>query len=139
MLGGSAGSNHELSAYNKDADFEDTSTFIVVTDPKSSRTVQLTNDELIGYSARQLNKTVAGFPPSIIRELKQRRRRLKNRGYAQNCRHKRLDHKIKLERQNDDLRAKNVEQTRLIGELRQQIHALKCQLDQIKHNGRAPH
>lgn len=52
---------------------------------------------LIGLSVRELNKRLHGKPREIIQKLKQKRRTLKNRGYAQNCRTKRLHIKNEME------------------------------------------
>lgn len=59
---------------------------------------------LIHLSVRELNKRLHGFPRDEIQRLKQKRRTLKNRGYAQNCRTKRLAHRHELETQNRALR-----------------------------------
>lgn len=120
---------HEAATY-KDADIEHTSTHITVTHLESKRQVRLTNDELTSFSVRQLNKIVQGFPRQTITKLKQRRRTLKNRGYAQNCRHKRLDQKNKLERQNESLRQEVNRQARLISELREKVHNYSVRLHQ---------
>lgn len=101
---GSASANliNESATY-KDADIEHTSKHIKVTNVQNGREVILTNDELTHYSVRKLNQIVSDFPRQTIKKLKQRRRTLKNRGYAQNCRHKRLDAKNRLEQENQSL------------------------------------
>lgn len=52
---------------------------------------------LTELSVRELNKKLHGKPREIIQKLKQKRRTLKNRGYAQNCRTKRLHIKTEME------------------------------------------
>lgn len=63
----------------------------------------LNDESLIHLSVRELNKKLHGFPRDEIQRLKQKRRTLKNRGYAQNCRTKRLAHRHELELQNRSL------------------------------------
>lgn len=65
----------------------------------------LNDDLLIQLSVRELNKRLHGFPRDEIQRLKQKRRTLKNRGYAQNCRTKRLAHRHELEVDNRKLRS----------------------------------
>lgn len=61
-------------------------------------------DELLTtLSVRELNKRLHGCPREQIAKLKQKRRTLKNRGYAQNCRSKRLMQRHELERTNRQL------------------------------------
>lgn len=63
----------------------------------------LEDEELVTLPVRELNKRLQGLTKDEIQRLKQKRRTLKNRGYAQNCRSKRMHHKTQLERTNNSL------------------------------------
>lgn len=63
----------------------------------------LDDEDLVTLPVRELNKRLQGFTKEEIQRLKQKRRTLKNRGYAQNCRSKRMHHKTQLERTNNSL------------------------------------
>lgn len=76
------------------------------------------NDELLmTLSVRELNKRLHGYPRDQIQRLKQKRRTLKNRGYAQNCRSKRLQQRHDLETTNRNLQ--------------NEIHRLKMELTRV--------
>ncbi|XP_060583773.1 transcription factor Maf-like [Ruditapes philippinarum] len=64
---------------------------------------ELEDEDLVTLPVRELNKRLQGLSKDEIQRLKQKRRTLKNRGYAQNCRSKRMHHKTQLERTNNSL------------------------------------
>ncbi|KDR08104.1 hypothetical protein L798_01637, partial [Zootermopsis nevadensis] len=77
----------------------------------------LNDDALMSLSVRELNKRLHGFPREEVVRLKQKRRTLKNRGYAQNCRSKRLQQRHDLEVTNRTLQA--------------ELHRIKLQLTRV--------
>ena len=64
----------------------------------------ISDQELVGFTVKQLNSLLKRYPQPVVARLKQRRRTLKNRGYAQNCRTKRNCHVDELEKENSTLR-----------------------------------
>lgn len=65
--------------------------------------VPVTDEVLLTLSVRDLNRQLHGLPRDEVARLKQKRRTLKNRGYAQNCRSKRMVQKQDLEVTNTSL------------------------------------
>lgn len=70
------------------------------------RLPKISDDRLVSMSVRDLNKLLGGFPKEEITKMKQKRRTLKNRSYAQNCRSKRICQKNDLEVANFELNQK---------------------------------
>lgn len=83
-------------------------------------------DELLtSLTVRELNKRLHGCPREEVVRLKQKRRTLKNRGYAQNCRSKRLQQRQDLERTNRQLHID-------LNRIKMELHRVCQERDQLK-------
>uniref|UniRef100_W5LMC3 Transcription factor MafG n=1 Tax=Astyanax mexicanus TaxID=7994 RepID=W5LMC3_ASTMX len=85
----------------------------------------LTDDELVSMSVRELNQHLRGLTKEEILQLKQRRRTLKNRGYAASCRVKRVTQKEELERQKAELQQE-------VEKLASENASMKVELDALR-------
>ena len=92
----------------------------------SATECDMDDDDLVRLPVRELNKRLQGLAKEDIQRLKQKRRTLKNRGYAQNCRSKRMQHKTQLERTNNTLHAQ-------IATLQRHVSALTRERNYYKH------
>ncbi|KAH8244802.1 hypothetical protein KR032_000477 [Drosophila birchii] len=95
----------------------------------------INDDMLTTLTVRELNKRLHGCPREEVVRLKQKRRTLKNRGYAQNCRSKRLHQRHELEKANrqlnQDLHRLKLEYSRVC----QERDALMQRLQRVGANG----
>ncbi|KAJ8283198.1 hypothetical protein COCON_G00020480 [Conger conger] len=85
----------------------------------------LTDDELVSMSVRELNQHLRGLTKEEILQLKQRRRTLKNRGYAASCRVKRVTQKEELEKQKAELQ-------REVEKLADENASMRVELDALR-------
>ena len=72
-------------------------------DKASSDQIILTEEELASMPVKDLNALLRGLPESEVWKLKQRRRTIKNRGYAQTSRFKRTKLRSVLEKEKGSL------------------------------------
>jgi len=91
---------------------------------KESSSSKLSDEELVSLTVRELNRHLRSVSPEESRRLKQRRRTLKNRGYAASCRIKRLTQKDELDIERGKLQEE-------VDKVKQQNQEIKQQLDEF--------
>jgi hypothetical protein len=90
--------------------------------PSLSSGPAFSDEELAHLSVRQLNQRLQGQDRTTVTAIKQKRRTLKNRGYAFNCRVRRIQSQLQLEADNVMLR----EQVRYLS---QSLNELRARLE----------
>lgn len=88
--------------------------------------LNISDDQLSQYSARDINRICKGCPEEVVKQLKKRRRTLKNRGYASNSRVRRLQQKTELESTKNQLQME-------VQKLRQEVVEMRKQRDYYKN------
>lgn len=99
---------------------------------QDSPNFSISDHDLVMLTVRELNRMLRGLPRDEVLKLKQRRRTLKNRGYAANCRERRLTQKEELEQERqtlqvevDKLRSENNKMRHELQDLRTKYSALQ--------------
>ncbi|XP_046893467.1 transcription factor MafK [Hypomesus transpacificus] len=92
----------------------------------------LSDDELVAMSVRELNQHLRGLTKEDVVRLKQRRRTLKNRGYAASCRIKRVTQKEELERQKTELQQEVDKLARENASMRLELDALRSKYEALQ-------
>lgn len=92
----------------------------------------VSDDELVGLSVKDLNRILKGMARDEVIKLKQRRRTLKNRGYAANCREKRISQKEVLETEKYQLKAEVDRLQRENDVVKMELSALRSKCDALE-------
>lgn len=96
--------------------------------------VYISDEELVTLSVRELNRRLHNMSKDLQTKFKQKRRTLKNRGYAQSCRTKRQNYKMELETVNRTLQNENQRIQAEASRLSQQNSMFKTENASIRHD-----
>uniref|UniRef100_A0A8C5WGG8 Transcription factor MafG n=1 Tax=Leptobrachium leishanense TaxID=445787 RepID=A0A8C5WGG8_9ANUR len=96
----------------------------------------LTDEELVIMSVRELNQHLRGLSKEEIIQLKQRRRTLKNRGYAASCRVKRVTLKEELEKQRTELQQEVEKLAMENASMRLELDSLRSKYEALQNYAR---
>lgn len=120
----------DLSLWGDGDDFDQGAAILV-----DGKSVDITDDELVMLTVRDLNRRLHGLPRDAVTKLKRKRRTLKNRGYAQNCRTKRLHQRDCLEKDNMGLMDQLNRLKAEVGKARRERDYYKRECDMLRVRG----
>lgn len=106
-------------------------------DPESPQVLDdsdkvISDDDLVNLPIKELNKRFRDLSESEVKNMRRRRRSLKNRGYATNCRQRRVALKETLETQNQRLKSQLRETKEKLSIAMKERDTFKSQFEQLR-------